>query len=152
MEHEVFFDGITNRFWKSTYPGQSGFGPSGYFTPAGYLRRLRYSNLIFNDDVSFEGILVREKLLSIVTSQKHIQTHPTRFIPSKEEIESYLRYLSFTPITETTWERKDGIEIGDCHNRNFIRTPDEEIIAIDVQPILRPGHDPDNIIPHPDFS
>ena len=35
------------RVWKATFPGEAGFGQFGYYTPAGYLRRLRLSNRIF---------------------------------------------------------------------------------------------------------
>lgn len=130
------------RIWKSTFPGESGFGQFGYYTPAGYLRRLRLSNIVFGDDVAFEGIWTRTGGLSIVTSQSYIQAHPVRFIPTKEEIETYLGGLGFTHNDSLMlWERKDGVQLADTHDRNFIRAPDECIIAIDVQPRLLPGHD-----------
>jgi hypothetical protein len=31
------------------------------------------------------------------------------------------------------------VELGDAHDRNFIRAPDELLYAIDVQPRLKPG-------------
>ncbi len=49
-EHEVFHDVVQSRFWKATFPNQAGCGPFGFFTPAGYLRRLRLTNRIFEDD------------------------------------------------------------------------------------------------------
>jgi hypothetical protein len=119
--------------WKSTFPGESGFGQFGYYTPAGYLRRLRLSNIIFGDDVEFEGIWTREGGLSIVTSQSYIQAHPVRFIPTAEEICAYLAGLGFTHNDSLMlWERDDGVQLADTHDRNFIRAPDEAIIAVDV--------------------
>jgi len=128
--------------WKSTFPGKAGFGPFGQFTPAGYLRRLRLSNIVFGDDVEFEGMWSRREGPSLVTSQSYIQPHPERFIPTEEEIAALLTRLGFT-YNESTglWERDDGVELGDAHDRNFIRAPDESIVAIDVQPRLMPGFD-----------
>lgn len=135
------------KFWKSTFPGQSGFGPFGFYTPAGYLRRLRLSNRIFGDDVQFEGIWRRPEGLSIVTSQPYIQPHPVRFIPTDAEISSYLSVLGFSfDESSSLWERGDGVQLGDVHNRNFIRAPDENILAIDVQPRLRQGHEFESVI------
>ena len=73
-EHEVYHVPHAPRLWKATYAGQSGFGHFGYYTPGGYLRRLRLSNIIFGDDVEFEGMWTRKEGLSIVTSQSYI--HP----------------------------------------------------------------------------
>ena len=61
---------------------QSGFGGFGYFTPAGYLRRLRLGNLVFGDDVEFEGLWVQREGPRVVTSQRYVQPDPLRFIPS----------------------------------------------------------------------
>ena len=135
------------RVWKATFPGEAGFGQFGYYTPAGYLRRLRLSNRIFGDDVQFEGIWKRPRGLSIVTSQPFIQPHPVRFIPTEEEIHGQLHRLGFTYNESLMlWERDDGVQLADTHDRNFIRAPDEEIIAIDVQPRLMPGRDFDAVI------
>lgn len=149
-EHEIFHGGGGKRFWKATFPGQSGFGAFGYFTPAGYLRRLRLSNLVFGDEVRFEGIWPRRDGPSIVTSQPYIQPHPERFIPTEKEIRSLLRSLGFRYRESSgLWERKDGVELADTHDRNFIRAPDETIVAIDVQPRLKPDRDWDSVIPFP---
>ncbi|MDP1586571.1 MAG: hypothetical protein Q8M07_02410 [Prosthecobacter sp.] len=146
-EHEVFHAQGALRFWKSTFPGEAGFGQFGYYTPAGYLRRLRLSNRIFGDDVQFEGIWKRPRGLSIVTSQPFIQPHPVRFIPTGEEIHALLHRLGFAYNESLMlWEREGGVQLADTHDRNFIRAPDEEIIAIDVQPRLMPGRDFDVVI------
>ena len=148
MEHFIYHHVEQDRFWKTTFPNLAGFGPSGYFTPAGYLRRLRLSNLIFGDDVRFEGVLEKKDGPSIATSQTYIQPHPERFIPTQEEIVRYPEKLGFYQRGSTLWIREeDGISLGDCHDRNFIRTPGETIVAIDVQPILQEGHEWENVIP-----
>jgi len=145
-EVTVYLEPITRRVWKSTFPGQSGFGQFGYYTPGGYLHRLRLSNLVFGDDVEFEGMWLRSGGPSIVTSQSYIQPHPTRFIPTEEEIHTFLQQLGFAySSTAMLWERDDGVQLADTHDRNFIRAPDESIIAIDVQPRLLPGHDFDAV-------
>jgi hypothetical protein len=202
-EITAYHDPVRDRVWKGTFPGEAGFGQFGYYTPAGYLRRLRLSNIVFGDSVEFEGILTTKAGLSIVTSQKYIQAHPTRFIPTAEEITGYLNGLGFThndslilktemaegesaavigptrlpasrvaslyrcnrcepeslvepsttpssslsiPVSRLMlWERDDGVQLADTHDRNFIRAPDEAIIAIDVQPRLLPGHDFDAV-------
>jgi len=149
-EHEVYHARSACRFWKSTFPGECGFGQFGYYTPAGYLRRLRLSNVVFGDDVQFEGIWMRDGGPSIVTSQSYIHPHPIRFIPTTEEIEGYLQSLGFEwNETTMTWHRDDGVELADTHDRNFIIAPDGLIRAIDVQPRLKPGFDFDQVKPLP---
>lgn len=119
----------------------------GVYTPAGYFRRLRLSNRIFGDDVRFEGLWRRPGGPSIVTSQRYIQPHPHRFIPSEEEIADLLEGFGFARgESSSIWNRGDGVELGDVHNRNFIRAPDETVVAIDVQPRLLPGHEFDAVI------
>ncbi len=92
--------------------------------------------------MAFEGVWTRSGGLSIVTSQSYIQAHPVRFIPAQEEIQTYLGGLGFTHNDSLMlWERADGVQLADTHDRNFIRAPDECVIAIDVQPRLLPGYD-----------
>mgnify|MGYP003676009460 CR=1 FL=1 len=145
-EVTVYLDSPTRRIWKATFPGEAGFGQFGYYTPGGYLRRLRLSNRIFGDDVAFEGMWQRKGGVSIVTSQSFIQPHPERFIPTAEEIGGFLAALGFSYNESTMlWEREDGVQLADTHDRNFIRAPDESLIAIDVQPRLLPGHEWDSV-------
>lgn len=63
------------------------------------------------------------------------------------DIDGLLHALGFAyNDTLMLWERGDGVQLADTHDRNFIRAPDESIIAIDVQPRLLPGHDFDAVI------
>lgn len=139
-EVTVYYEAVHRRVWKATFPGQAGFGQFGYYTPAGYLRRLRLSNRIFGDDVAFEGIWKRKEGLSIVTSQRYIHPDTERFIPTEEEIAAYLSNLGFCYNEQLMlWERDDGVQLADTHDRNFILAPDGKLYAIDVQPRLLPG-------------
>jgi hypothetical protein len=98
--------------------------------------------------VQFEGVWPRAKGISLVTSQPFIHPHPVRFIPTQEEIESFLESLGFRWVeSRLLWERDDGVELADTHDRNFIIAPDGIIRAIDVQPRLKPGFDFDNVRP-----
>ena len=145
QEHIIYHDVVHGRFWKVTFPNTSGIGPSGFFTPAGYLNRLRLSNRIFGDDVRFEGILSRKAGISIVTSQHYVLPHPERFIPTESEIARCMRGFGFKPASATTWIRDDGVSVGDVHNRNLIRRPDGVVEVIDVQPILSESYDWDGV-------
>lgn len=107
MEPEKYHHTKQDRFWKSTFPNLAGFAPSGYFTPAGYLRRLRLSHLIFGDDVRFEGILEQPEGPSLVTSQRDIQPHPERLIPTEGEIGQLLEGMRFYQRGNTLWIREE---------------------------------------------
>ncbi len=79
---------------------------------------------------------------SIVTSQSYIQPHPERFVPDEDEIAAFLGSLGFAyDGSAMLWQRDDGVQLADTHDRNFIRAPDGLIYAIDVQPRLQPGFD-----------
>ncbi|MDB6075780.1 MAG: hypothetical protein JWO89_3420, partial [Verrucomicrobiaceae bacterium] len=141
-EVSVYQEARSQRVWKATFPNQAGCGPFGFFTPAGYLRRLRLTNRIFCDDVRFEGVWVRKLGVSLVTSQSYIQPHTERFIPTEAEISSFLEQLGFHwEDTSAAWEREDGVVLGDTHDRNFIRAPDGLLYAIDVQARMKSGFD-----------
>lgn len=148
MEHEIFHDAPGGRFWKSTFAGCSGFGPEGHFTPVAYLRRLSLSNLVFGDDVSFEGIWIREGGPSIVTSQRYILPDPLQGIPGIEEVAGYMKNLGFHPDSEQGGfsREADGVLARDAHPRNFIRAVDGDIYAIDVQPSLKRGAKIDRVL------
>lgn len=150
MEHFIYHHFEQARFWKTTFPNFAGFGPSGYPTPADYLRRLRLANTIFGDDIRFEGVLEQPEGYSLVTSQPFIQPHPERFIPTECELTDFLQSLGFHQQGSNRWFREeDGIILEDCHDRNFIRTPDESIVAIDAQPLLKERRSLLEVIPWP---
>lgn len=143
MEHEIFHDPHEDRFWKSTFAGYAGFGPSGYSTPFGYLRRLRLSNLVFGDDVRFEGIWERPDGLSIVTSQRYILPDPMEGVPTMEAVCEFMTGLGFTRDGENVsfLREEDGVLAQDAHPRNYIRAVDGDVYAVDVQPFLERGRE-----------
>ena len=153
MEVTNYLESGLRRVWKATFPGRSGFGPAGHSTPFGYFRRLRLSNRIFGDDVQFEGIWPRKEGPSIVTSQPYILPDPENGIPSEKEVERYMKSLGFRWSDSDSnrapgWLRDtDGVLVQDCHPRNYIKTVEAEIVAIDVQPSLLPDFNFDSVIP-----
>lgn len=151
MEHQVFHESCGQRFWKATFPNQAGFGPAGYSTPVGYLHRLRLSNRIFGDDVRFEGIWEQRDGPSIVTSQRYILPEPGGGMPKEDEVESYLTELGFTWNEKLGgWIRdEDEALVQDAHPRNFIKSIDGLIYAIDVQPRLPKGREIGDALSHP---
>ncbi|MCG8599318.1 MAG: hypothetical protein MI807_04165 [Verrucomicrobiales bacterium] len=154
MEHEIFHDEAGDRFWKSTFPEQAGFGPSGYTTPIGYLRRLRLSNLIFGDDVRFEGIWPRRDGPSIVTSQRYILPDPFEGVPTEEDVSKYMASLRFIWDEKQLgfYRKEDGVLVQDCHPRNYVRAADGELYAIDIQPFLDKGRSFDEVVAHTDVT
>lgn len=154
MEHEIYHDEAGHRFWKSTFPERAGFGPTGYSTPFGYLRRLRLSNLLFGDDVCFEGIWQRPDGPSIVTSQSYILPDPLAGIPSEEDVTNYMNRLGFDwdDVQKGFFREADGILVQDCHPRNYVRAVDGDLYAIDIQPTLAKGRKWEDVIPLSDAA
>ena len=154
MEHEIYHDEAGHRFWKSTFPERAGFGPTGYSTPFGYLRRLRLSNLLFGDDVCFEGIWQRPDGPSIVTSQSYILPDPLAGIPSEEDVTEYMNRLGFVwdDVQKGFFREADGVLVQDCHPRNYVRAVDGDLYAIDIQPILAKGRKWEGVIPFSDAA
>jgi hypothetical protein len=52
MEVSVFQHPGSECILKSTFPGKAGCGPFGFYTPAGYLRRMRLTNLVFGEAIA----------------------------------------------------------------------------------------------------
>ncbi len=129
---------------KFTYPDEFGrapfYGSGGLGNTPGlpfeYLTRLHLSNDLFGDDVWIEAVLESDdaKLL-VVTSQSFITgDHPT-----PEEIITYMRAEGFDLTRSGDWYRaQDDIAVFDTHPGNFIRTPDGNIVPIDLFPLRHP--------------
>jgi hypothetical protein len=133
------------RYWKATYPGQSGFtiiatdcGPT--FTrslPQEYLKRLVLSNHLFGDDIRLEGITEEEGQVVIVTSQPTIAGVP----PSSDEMVDFftVRYFELIPGFHagyrgsfSFYRELDQMAVFDVHPANVPRDRSGLILPIDV--------------------
>lgn len=131
-----------SRVFKITHPGQAGLtivtrenrhgelnSAIGSATPAEYLTRMILANELLQDAIRYEGILEGD-LPSIVISQPKIEGA----LPEQPEITVYLRdHLCFERVDTLIWYRPvDGLVIGDAKRSNFLKTPDGDILPIDV--------------------
>ncbi|MCX6853597.1 MAG: hypothetical protein NTV80_01690 [Verrucomicrobia bacterium] len=130
------------RVFKVTHPGQSGLivithatshgefnSAIGSATPLEYLERMIIINEVFQDSISFEGIIEGDQS-SLVISQPKVEGD----LPEQPEITEYLRHvLQFERVDTLIWYRPaDGLVIGDTKRSNFIKTPDGDLLAIDI--------------------
>lgn len=96
-------------------------------------------NEIFGDDVlievTFEDELSR---MIVVISQTFIEgDHPTQ-----NQIDAYMTAEGFTKTRSNDWYRaSDDLAAFDAHPGNFIVTPDDQVVPIDLVPIHRPDAD-----------
>ncbi len=131
-----------DRVFKITHPGQAGLtivthqnshgecnAALGSATPAEYLERFIIVNELFGDAVFFEGIIEGEQP-SLIISQPKLEG----VLPEQPEITAYLRdKMKFERVDTLIWHRPaDGVVIGDTKRSNFLKTPDGEILPIDV--------------------
>ncbi len=130
------------RLFKVTHPGQAGLtivthqnshGESnsaiGSATPAEYLERMIIANEVFQDAILLEGIIEGDQS-SIVISQPKVEGT----MPEQTEITAHLRdTLKFDRVDTLIWYRPvDGLVIGDTKRSNFIKTPDGQLVPIDI--------------------
>lgn len=133
-EHTVYQKG--DRVYKVVRePNEfgTGFGMDYESTPYDYLHRLNLSNKIFGDDLKWEGGIQKDGKISTVTSQRYLNgTEPT-----VDEAGKYMEARGFreVPGAPDTWYRaKDDMLVGDAKTRNFIKTEDGKVHAIDLIP------------------
>ena len=130
------------RLFKVTHPGQSGLtvvthansvgelnSAIGSATPAEYMERMIIANHVFHDAIMFEGIIEGDQS-SIVISQPRVEGT----MPEQTEITKHLRdQLGFDRVDTLIWYRPaDGLVIGDTKRSNFIKTPDGQMVPIDI--------------------
>lgn len=72
-------------------------------------------------------------------------------MPKEKEVENYMTELGFTwNEAFGGWVRdEDEALVQDAHPRNFIKSIDGLIYAIDVQPRLPKGREIGDALPHP---
>jgi hypothetical protein len=130
------------RLFKITHPGQAGLtivthqnsrgeynSAIGSATPADYMERMIIANEVFGSQFRFEGIVESDQS-SIVISQPKVEGT----MPEQTEITINLRdKLGFDRVDTLIWYRpSDGLVIGDAKRSNFIKTPDGQLVPIDI--------------------
>jgi hypothetical protein len=156
VEHRVFFDEATNRWFKATHPETYGGAPQisydldpvtdrpvrrlvmGKATPLVYLERWSLFNAAFGDEVSLERVLSIGYGLSIVVAQRDISGEA----PSLEEIEGYFIERGFQPVPNSQdayYRAADDLLALDAHQANLVRTADG-LVPIDI-PVFHPDED-----------
>ncbi len=130
-EHTVFYIKDLDRVIKFTIPPN--FGAQG--SPA-YLRNITASNLLFEDDICFHGIVQIEAGPAFVISQPYV--HGTE--PSIDEVSNWFTSNGYRSSGYNRWlEVATGAEIADAHVGNLIKTEDGELVPIDLQVLSMGG-------------
>jgi DNA ligase (NAD+) len=146
-EHTVFYIKDLDRVVKFTIPPN--FGAQGSHA---YLRNITASNLLFEDDIRFHGIVEIEAGPIFVVSQPYV--HGTE--PSIEEVNEWFTANGYRSSGYNRWrDPATGVEIADAHTGNLIKTSDGELIPIDLQVLAEgdlsrpqsPISDPQSSIP-----
>ncbi|MDR1284262.1 MAG: hypothetical protein LBK99_26105 [Opitutaceae bacterium] len=99
-EHTVYHDASTGLAIKVTHPDRFGNSVSKVGAPEGaspveYLERLHYQNKIFGDDIRVIGLFSDGNSVSVITSQRWIQTDRDTPPPGQAVIDSYLAGIGF---------------------------------------------------------
>ncbi len=152
QEHDLWHDEATDRYWKSTRNGIFGLQPgielalvsSGKdarrfhpweANPVEYLERLRLHNLLVPELNRFEGVIVQEDELILVTSQPRFDIVPV----TPREIDDWFDSLGFRKITDAAYYRaEDNLGVFDAHDKNLVRFEDT-LIPFDVIPCQPAG-------------
>lgn len=146
-EHRTWKHEEFSRIYKFTYPGQ--FGRTAFYCSGGlgntdappfeYLTRLALHNDVFGDDVLFEALIEDHSGRPVsVISQTFIEGDH----PSQADIDAYMTAEDFIKTRSGDWYRAaDDLAVFDAHPGNYIRTPDGDVVPIDLVPIRHPDAD-----------
>jgi hypothetical protein len=157
-EHLTFFtrqrDGL---IYKATWHEQFGVVPGldarGRWrllkaTPLQYMLRCGLANAVFGDDIQLYAIAQDQagdsSVPSIVTSQPFVIGMPA----TEKDIATYLKKLGFEPLPTAAhrpsglhdvWcRRRDSLAVCDAVSGNFVRTPNGDIVPIDLPAAILP--------------
>jgi len=139
-EHEVWFDELSNRWFKATYPDHFGiaWGREGSAWPCEYLTRLLLQNKYFGDDIRLVALINDRKHLRVLTSQPHIAGESAPYA----EIQKWFCDLGFCRLEcrgcVAWYLKQENLLVADAHEGNVIRTPKGTLIAIDLN-IMQPA-------------
>jgi DNA ligase (NAD+) len=131
-EQTIFYIKDLDRVIKFTIPPNLGARGS-----LAYLRNITASNLLFEDDIRFHGVVQIEAGPAFVVSQPYV--HGTA--PSIEEVSHWFTSNGYRSSGYNRWrDDATGTEIADAHVGNLIKTEDGELVPIDLQ-VLSLGSD-----------
>jgi hypothetical protein len=139
-EHRVYKDEVEGFAVKATHPnrfGYSTFDEGRWASPADYLTRLAWQNLLFGDDIRVVGIAFEDDQMELITAQPWIDVHPIRPNPFKEEIDRYMEQVGFFRTshdldTPLYYQPTLRIIAADAHDRNVLRDSKGRLAAIDL--------------------
>ena len=148
MEHDLFFDETSDRYFKVTRYGVFGLSPGIELalvssaqdprrfhlweaTPLEYLERLALLNRLAADLNSLEGVIVQaDGDTAIVTSQPRFDIVPV----TQCEIDGWFASLGFERETAAAYYRAaDNLGVFDAHEKNVVRAG-ELLVPFDVIP------------------
>ena len=119
--------------WVLKITKPPGFGLQSSFSK--YLRNVFWSNLLFGDDIRFEGIIPRKDGASILISQPFIKGRATTY----QEIELWFSSQGDVACGYHKWcSPSTGVVIADAHTGNFVIIESGKALPIDLQ-ILETG-------------
>jgi hypothetical protein len=139
-EHEAWFDALSNLWFKATYPNRFGlaWNRDVSATAQTYLTRLVLQNRYFGDDIQLVALINVDERLRVLTSQPHIFGEAAPYA----EIQEWFLNLGFARVCANdcvAWYiRSDNLLIADAHEGNVIKTPNGDLVPIDLN-IIQPS-------------
>lgn len=152
MEHDIYHDEPSDRYFKVTQDGIFGLAPGidlalvssdmearrfhlWEASPIEYLERLQLQNELVAGLNRLEGILDQGDDLAIVTSQPRFDIVPVTLA----EIDDWFAAHGFEKVTACGYyRREDNIGVFDAHAKNLVRF-EQELIPFNVIPCRPAG-------------
>ena len=93
------------------------------------MERMIITNEVFGSQISYAGVVIGDQSSNIISQPKL-----KGILPEQTEITVNLRdKLGFDRVDTLIWYRPfDGLVIGDTKRSNFIKTPDGQLVPIDI--------------------
>jgi hypothetical protein len=152
FEHEVFFHESEGRVYKRTKGRRFGsirteLGTFPTATPFAYLRRLEWTNDVFDSDLRLECVVPEPA--AIVISQPFEQAKdPDNILPSVDDIIALMTKMGFEIVKNNPQEwyrRRDSCSACDAKAENFINGRDG-LVPIDLIVSKELGFDPHTLL------
>jgi hypothetical protein len=144
-EHGVFFDASTQRVIKVTIESED-LMPFGHFYNAAlYLEDKRNMNVLFGDDVRFEGIVDRDGDPGIVISQPVVMGRRATLEEIADDLTA--RDFSFEPgSTSSNHNELEGLALEDIAEKNVYVDHDGNLNYLDVHVKVPEGSDVEDFV------